>query len=130
VRPPPGTPPLALERAGLTVLEHERAVYEELVREIRARAAPGSPIYAAPDCPEVYFLADRPNPTRTMYEVLAAQPLAAPEVMGLIATRNVPVVVLHARPLFSPPLAGELVAALRHAFPQARVIGPFELRWK
>ena len=54
---------IELERASLRVPRHEAVAYRAAVDFIHSCAAPGEPIFVAPDMPIFYFLADRPNPT-------------------------------------------------------------------
>ncbi len=50
-------------RVGLVVPEHEWSVYERVIEEIRCRSAPHDAIFVAPSHAELYFLAERRNPT-------------------------------------------------------------------
>src|SRR5439155_617081 len=59
------TEPLALARGGVRVSAIDKAMYEEAVTAVGAHAR-GDYIWAGPDCPEVYFLAAKRNPTRTL----------------------------------------------------------------
>src|SRR5206468_2470385 len=49
---------------GLHVPERTRAQLEGVVHDLRARTAPGEPIFVYPTSPLLYVAADRPNPTR------------------------------------------------------------------
>jgi hypothetical protein len=55
--------PLDLDRASLHVSPDDAALLEGAVGYLERCAAPGEPIFVAPDLPLVYFLTDRPNPT-------------------------------------------------------------------
>ncbi len=56
--------PLALARASLSVSSQQADLLEGAVAFATECAAPDEAILAAPDIPAVYFLADRPAPTR------------------------------------------------------------------
>jgi len=60
----------ALSREGRVALEaddvwvSEASVLDDLLADLESRTAPGEPILVLPWYPVLYFLADRPNPTR------------------------------------------------------------------
>jgi hypothetical protein len=56
--------PLGVGRASLRVAPEQRALVRGAVRFLEGCARPGEPVFAAPDLPHLYFLAERPNPTR------------------------------------------------------------------
>jgi len=60
---------LDIDRGGIRVSSFDDSQYEQLVAALRAHAK-GEFTYAAPDCPEVYFLSGLRNPTRTLYDFL------------------------------------------------------------
>ena len=63
------TQTLLIERCrGLTVERSLGDAYARLIPEIQRRTRPGEVILAGPDCPEVYFLSARRNPTRIFYD--------------------------------------------------------------
>lgn len=129
-QPDPETTPLRLERAGGLRVDRDRALeYQQLIPEIQAHAGTSAYIYAAPDCPEVYFLAGKRNPTRTMFDFFEDAGQQTAQVLEAISRRQVQVVVLYSHPEFSGPLPPELAAALRERFSQSETIGQFEVRW-
>lgn len=121
-------------RAGIAVPVSQAVVYEALLGEIGAHSAPGEFIYAAPDCPEVYFLADRRNPTRTMYDFFDddwGSPRARAErILGALATTGVKVVVINRAGEFSGRLNPELQRSLARLYPRTRLIGNFTVMWR
>jgi hypothetical protein len=121
---------LTLARAGsLRVDPVEAQVYEAVIPAIRSRAAGGF-IYAAPDCPEVYFLAGLQNPTRTIFD-FRDDPVGRKErILSALKSHGVNVVAINSEPQFSKPLEPELVEALEQLYPNSEEIGKFELRWK
>jgi len=56
--------PLELERAGIAVPEEQAERIKGVVEYIQAHTQPGEPIFALPHEGTIYFLADRPSPTR------------------------------------------------------------------
>jgi len=56
--------PLGLERASVQVSQPNRALIRGATAFIRDCAEPGEPILVLPDIPILYFLTDRPNPSR------------------------------------------------------------------
>jgi hypothetical protein len=130
-QPNPQTAALALPRAGgLRVDPEEAAVYDELIPKVEEHAG-GSPfIYAAPDCPEVYFLSGRRNPTRTLFDFFDDANGHTQRVLQTIESHNVNAIVIQTAPAFSDDMAPDLVSGLRQRFPHSDEIGKFELRWK
>lgn len=55
--------PIGNERASVFVGASDAALLDGAVGFLERCAAPGEPIFVAPDLPLVYFLTDRPNPT-------------------------------------------------------------------
>ena len=124
--------PLPAPRGGdVRILNGMTADYLELVDVVRSHAGSDSSyIYAAPDAPEVYFLTGLRNPTRTMYDVFDDQEARTPRLLAALRTHDVKVVAINRAPEFSPPVAGELRAALEREYPLATAIGVFEVRWR
>jgi hypothetical protein len=72
-RPKTATSEMQLARCRLTVRADQAYLYAELVKAIQSHSATNSFIFATPDCPEVYFLSGRRNPTKTTYELFDDQ---------------------------------------------------------
>jgi len=79
---------LNVARCGLCVERSLGQVYEQLVREIQRRTSAGEAILAGPDCPEVYFLSERRNPTRVFYNFFRPELLRARAEFDTIAERE------------------------------------------
>lgn len=77
--------PLNFTRCGLTVESSLGEVYERLVDEIQARTNANEAILAGPDCPEVYFLAERRNPTRLFYDFFRPEMLSTAKELNALA---------------------------------------------
>ena len=127
--------PIALVRAGgIRAPAKMAAEFEDLARLVQEHAR-GPYIYAAPDCPEVYFLSGFRNPTGTIFEFLDPDYFNPAEredrILSALAFHDVHVVVL-GDPASSgfgvvPP---DLRAALDARFPDSVMAGRFEVRWK
>jgi hypothetical protein len=130
-------------RAGLRVSAPEADLYRRLVAVIQAHSADGDFIYATPDCPQVYFLAARRNPTRTFYDFFDADYGADPprrrdRILALLADRNVDVIVISWQAEFSRTYDPDLVRALVERFPNQVSVGieerpgpaSFTVRWR
>ena len=78
---------------------------EKAVREVRARSAPGEPIFAFPDIPGLGFLADRPMPWTYLYFV-PGRPSRDDQalIVAELERRPPALAVLHADP--QPAFAG------------------------
>jgi hypothetical protein len=130
-QPDPETQKLDLPRAGnLRVDLQSVNIYKRLIPLIQQHAGAGE-IYAAPDCPQVYFLAGYKNPTRATFQLFEEDYGTNSQVLKLIDSRHIRVVVLNRRPHFSRPLVvGDLYAALMERFPNEEYIGNFIVRWR
>ena len=112
-------------------------IYEQAVPEV-LRHAGDAPIYAGPDSPGFYFLAGRRNPTPIYMDFLAGDDARPQRILDAIDHNGVKAVAINhggTYPGFSPynpsgPPAPELLDGLRQRFPNATVIGYFEIRWR
>ncbi len=124
---------LALARGGLRVRSADARRYARLVREVQAHSKPDAFIYAGPDCPEVYFLSARRNPTRTLYDLFDRDLGSArrtDRILAALEANRVDVVVTHWRPEFSPRIAPDLWRELRRRYPNQIRVAPFTVRWR
>jgi hypothetical protein len=121
--------PLRLPRAGLLVPQEDAAEYEELIPLVQQHAGGGF-VYAAPDSPEVPFLAGLRNPTRTLFDIFDDSTRHDDRVLAALQTRDVHVVALNGAPEFSPPIGGRLDAALRALYPRVDTVGDFVVQWR
>jgi hypothetical protein len=123
------TVPLRLPRTGLTSSPIFAERYERVVALLHAHSRPGGFTYAAPDCPEVYFLAQLQNPTRTMFDFLDDAGDHDARVVRAIDARHVTAVAINTFPMFSAPIDATLAAALRNRYPDSAVVDNFVVRW-
>lgn len=130
-QPNPQYQRLSLPRAGgLRVNPSEAREYEELIPLIERHADASQYIYAAPDCPEVYFLSGKRNPTRTLFDFFEDPSGHEQRVLSAIDSHQVSVVAILSQPAFSPPMSADLLQALRTRFPEAAHVGRYEVRWR
>ena len=120
---------LSLDRGGLRVGLETKEEYEALVPLLR-RHAQGGFVYAAPDCPEVYFLSALRNPTRTFFDFFDDPAHRTARVLGQIEEHGVRVVAINQRPEFSGQMPADLSNALVDRFPESTQVGRFQVRWK
>jgi len=123
------TEPLALERGAVRVSAIDKAMYEEAVAAVRAHAQ-GDYIWAGPDCPEVYFLAGKRNPTRTLFDFFDEPAGRTARVLAAIERHDVHVVVFNRRPPFSGAPPSDLVEALVERFPHTLDASWLHVRWR
>lgn len=117
--------PLELSRAGLLVRRQQEANYKEIIDLVTKHSPEDSPILATPDCPEIYFLANRRNPTRIMFDFFDAKELHDDRMIKLIDTLNIPVVVVNLSPQFSPRVTAKLGTVMNRSYPIRKRIGNF-----
>jgi hypothetical protein len=111
---------------------NERAVNEVL------RHAGDAPIYAGPDSPGFYFLAGRANPTPIYMDFLAGDDAQPRRILEAIDGSGVKAVAINHGGSYtgyapynpSGPPSPELLEGLRQRFPNATVIGYYEIRWR
>ncbi len=126
---------LAPGRAGgLFVKASEAREYDRLIKVVESHAR-GRYIYCTPDCPEVYFLSGKQNPTPTINEFLGQDfsdvPLSVGRVLYELGSHSVSLVVLNGyQPSQSGPPPGALRRALDARFPLHEAVGKFEVRWR
>jgi hypothetical protein len=118
------------ERANLRVSEADKAVYDALVGVIREVAGDAPYILATPDCPEVYFLSGKKNPTRVFYEFFDPAQPTPQQLLADLASKGIRVVVLNGSPEFSEQVSQELFGLLSEAYPEHVDIGWFRVLWK
>ncbi|HEX6533253.1 MAG TPA: glycosyltransferase family 39 protein [Gemmatimonadaceae bacterium] len=123
------TVPLALDRGGVDVTASDAEDYARLVRLLRAHAA-GGYTFAAPDCPQVYFLAGLRNPTRTLYDFFDDTTGRTARVLGALEARHVTVIAINQLPEFSGPVPEPLERALEARYPRSERVGSFVVRWR
>jgi hypothetical protein len=113
----------------LKVSRESAQEYQTLIPLVQ-RHARSQYIYAAPDCPEVYFLSGLRNPTRTIFEFLDEPARSTEQIINKIVAYDLNEVVLFQKPEFSPPIPLDLKQKLELRFPNWVNVGRFQVRWR
>jgi hypothetical protein len=121
--------PLKIDRGPLRVIDEYNRIYTELVNFIRLHST-SRYIYAAPDCPEVYFLSGKQNPTRAIFDFLNDGENEPERIANLLNDKRINLVVMNSKPQFSKTIDPELSALIENRFRLAVHIGHFTVRWK
>jgi len=126
---------LRLERGGLKVSKTFAQLYCLLVSRVQQHSSPGDYIYASPDCPEVYFLCDRKNPTRTLFDFFDTDFKRDPQgrinrILALIEERKINVVVIRWRGDFSGWSNPDFLREIEFRFPNRCDLQMFTLFWR
>lgn len=124
------TQQLTIARAGgLRVEPSDADLYDKLIPLVQSHAA-SKFIYAAPDCPEVYFLSGLRTPSRHFFE-FAEDPVRHTEVvLNQIDSLHINLVAINLDPKSAHPMDAELRSDLEKRFPHGTDVGHFEVRWK
>jgi hypothetical protein len=129
-QPDPETRVLDLPRVGGLRVDRESVeIYQKLIPLVQEHAGSGE-IYAAPDCPEVYFLARHKNPTRYLFDFFDNDSRNLDHIVQVVDGHSVRVVVINRQPPFSDPLPFDVYQALLARFPHSGKIENFEVRWR
>jgi hypothetical protein len=121
---------LTVPRAlGLRVESSDARLYNDLIPLLQ-RHAVGKFMYAAPDCPEVYFLSGFKSPMRHSFEFAGDTVGNIAQILHTLDGLNVNVVAINEDPQFSGPMSPALYGALEERFPHSAEIGKFQVRWK
>ncbi len=109
-------------RFGLKTSAAQAELYEQIIGEIHKHSDEAEAIYATADCPEIYFLAARSNPTRTFYDFFEADFEENPSariqrIVQMLDQAKVNVVVFHWQAEFSGSPSSELANAIAANFP-------------
>jgi len=122
--------PLAGSRTGIEAPRDDSAAYARTIALLQQHSPPDGYIYAGPDLPQMYFLADRRDPTRTLYDFFDDTAAHDATVLQAIDAHQVTAVAINLAITFSPPIDVRLRNALRERFPDSTVIDPFVVRWR
>jgi hypothetical protein len=122
--------PLAIPRTGLTVSAGDARNYQQAVALLSAHSPAAGYIYAAPDCPELYFLTGRGNPTPTLFDFFDDTTGRDARITNELEAHAVAAVAINTTPEFSRPVDPALSAMLRARYPDSAVAGSFVIRWR
>lgn len=121
---------LDFARGGVSISPGEHQAYMALREAVQEHSEPGSYIYAAPDSPEVYFLTNRKNPTRTIYDLFDDPEKRVQRILTSLDEQRVSTVVLNRFNFLFTKLDPKLESELEARFPHARDLYWFRLRWR
>ena len=102
-----------------------------MVRALVAlHTAIGDPIFAGPDAPEVYFLTQTRNVTRSIMDFLdASGATRGDKLIATLRNARIHVVVINHDPSQSPKLEAATVEKIRERYAYGQRVGKFEVRW-
>lgn len=124
------TAAIQLPRAGGLLVSFEtQRQYDKAIPLLRQHAQ-GHPILAGPDCPEVYFLGDFGNPTRSMFEMFEDRAGYRERIEKLVDEQSVKAILLNGSASFSEYYLGPLRSVADEKFPFSQKAGSFEVRWR
>jgi hypothetical protein len=125
---PPLRSSLNTTRGKILVTSVDAAVYNQVIALVQQHGQ-GDFIYATPDCPELYFLTGKQNPTRSLFEFLDNQEQRSWQISSAMQSEGIKLVVINRSPGFSeiPP---QRLAELRSLFPYSSSVGKFDVRWR
>ncbi len=121
---------LSLSRAGGIRVHPDEAAEFEHVIPLLQKHSHGDFLYAAPDCPELYFLSGLKNPTRTLVDFLDDPSNRTQRILDSIDQHAINVIAINNHPEFSPWIDAHLRAALVERFPNYEKVGRFQVRWR
>jgi hypothetical protein len=121
---------LPIARTGLWSSPIASLRYTQVTELLRDHSAPGGYTYAAPDCPELYYLSQLHNPTRTLFDFLDDPRGHDSRVLRAIDSHRVTAIALNSTPFFSAPIDSALADSLRARFPDSAVVDNFVVRWR
>jgi Dolichyl-phosphate-mannose-protein mannosyltransferase len=123
---------LNLPRGGIRIGATEARAYNDLVAAVEEKAR-GSEIFAGPEAPEVYFLCDKPNLTRILFEgVSGIRPGSknTERLRPVFDRADVKVVVWNRSPEFTHGLWRVYREQLWARFPHSKEIGKYTVMWR
>lgn len=122
--------PLGLTRGDLSVPASDAEMYRRVVALIDQHAAGSRFAYAAPDAPEVTFLAGLGNPTPTLFDVFDDSAGSPSAVLAALRGHDVRAIAVNTDPQFSTQIHGALDSALRAWYPDSEEVDRFTVRWR
>jgi hypothetical protein len=105
-------------------------MYQDITRLLRRHSA-GPYTYAGPDTPEIYYLADLKNPTRSLFDFLDSSGSSRGDrLLRTLDERGVTAVAIDLDPALSEPHEPAVLAALRARYGYGTRVGRIEVRWR
>jgi hypothetical protein len=117
-------------RASILVTPDERTEFRRAAGLLAGHGS-GRYVFAGPDAPALYFLSDRENPTRALFDFLDDTDSArGKNLLHALEMHGVTAIAINYDPKFSPRLQPSTIRALRAMYPSRTDVGRFEVRWK
>jgi 4-amino-4-deoxy-L-arabinose transferase-like glycosyltransferase len=117
-------------RASIRVRPEEAAATRRVVGLLR-RHSRGEYVFAGPDSPQLYFLADLRNPTRSLFDFLDTTDSArGKELLARLDDKDVTAIAINRSPELSEPLDAPTLRQLVARYPNVERVGSFDVRWK
>lgn len=121
---------LELTRAGIEVESYYENMYEDTIREIHRITNNNELIYAGPESPEIYFLAERKNPTRFIFEFMRPDKSSFEHIKTILAQEKIRLVAINTTTEFFNTFDDKSIYELASIYPYSKKIGRFILFWK
>ena len=129
LEPPERWAALPSPRAGINVSPRDSAQVDAVARFVDGR--PPGPLFVVRDAPQYYFLLDRPNATRVVYDIVAdSASRDAAATLGRLDRTGTMTILLVRSDLDEDATLHALFAALQRAFPNSRKFGGVDVRWR
>ena len=119
---------LAVPRGGLLVTEYDSARYTHLL-ELVAQHRENGTVYAGPELPEVYFLSGARSPGRDSYSLFASPVSDSAQLPAVFDVSAANVIVIKSRPMFGPPMGGDVYRWLTIRYPESETMDTLQVRW-
>ena len=122
---------LSDNRASILVTPTERLAYQRVMDLVAQHRGDTRALFAGPDTPEIYFLTESHNPSRSIMDFVdLRRTTLGTRLIRLLRHEQIPVVVLNHDPEQSPPLDPDTIAAIRATYAHSERAGQFEVRWR
>jgi hypothetical protein len=117
------------QRASIRVGPTEADATRRVVRLLR-RHSRGEYAFAGPDSPQLYFLADLRNPTRSLFDFLdTTDSSRGAALLTRLHDRDVTAIAINREPGLSKPLDPQTLDRLSAMFPNVERVGRYDVRW-
>jgi hypothetical protein len=118
------------DRASIRVYPWHAINTREVVRLLELHSS-GRYTYAGPDLPQMYFLADLENPTRSLFDFLDLSNSARGDnLIRTLRQKHVTAVAISHDIQLSDPLEPATIRALRAMYPHQQRVDVVEVRWR
>jgi hypothetical protein len=124
----PTQPSDALQRCGLWIDAADLERYVEMTRLIQEEVSPEETIFAVPNHPELYFLADRTNPFRFYNLAFGVRDEQQAEAVVSALQRNPPKLVLYnPADKYNTPMSRRVMRTVEASYDFVGTVGPQQI---